>query len=43
MLVSPGGRERTAAEYDELLARAGFRPTRIVAGPMHSFVEAVPA
>src|SRR5215218_290343 len=43
MLVSPGGRERTAVEYDDLLARAGFRPTRIVDGPMHSFVEGVPA
>ena len=43
MLVSPGGRERTAAEYGDLLARAGFHATGIVAGPMHSFVEAVPA
>ena len=43
MLVSPGGRERTEAEYGDLLARAGFRATGIVAGPMHSFVEAVPA
>jgi len=43
MLVSPGGRERTASEYGDLLARAGFRATGIVAGPMHSFVEAVPA
>jgi len=43
MLVSPGGRERTAAEYADLLARAGFRQTRVVptAGPM-SVVEAVP-
>jgi hypothetical protein len=43
MLVSPGGRERTHAEFDDLLVRAGFRPTGIVAGPMHSFVEAVPS
>jgi hypothetical protein len=43
MLVTAGGRERTAAEYAELLARAGFRQTRVVptAGPM-SIVEAVP-
>ncbi len=43
MLVSPGGRERTEAEFGELLARAGFRATGVVPGPMHSFVEAVPA
>lgn len=30
MLVSPGGKERTAAEYKELFARAGLRLTRIV-------------
>lgn len=30
MLVSPGGVERTAAEYRELLAAAGLRLTRIV-------------
>ena len=30
MLVSPGGKERTAAEYKELLAQAGFRLTRII-------------
>ncbi len=30
MLVSPGGAERTAAEYRELLSRAGFELTRIV-------------
>jgi len=44
MLVQTGGRERTASEYEKLLARAGFRQTRVVptAGPM-SVVEAVPA
>ena len=44
MLVAAGGRERTAAQYAELLGRAGFRQTRVVptAGPM-SLVEAVPA
>ena len=43
MLVTVGGRERTAAEYAELLAQAGFRQTRVVptAGPM-SVVEAIP-
>ena len=30
MLVSPGGKERTAAEYDELFAQAGFKLTRII-------------
>ncbi|MES2791140.1 MAG: methyltransferase [Planctomycetota bacterium] len=30
MLVIPGGQERTAAEYEALLAKAGFRLTRIV-------------
>jgi DNA-binding transcriptional ArsR family regulator len=44
MLVHPGGRERTADEYRDLLSRAGFRMTRVIgtAGPM-SIVEAVPA
>jgi len=30
MLVSPGGKERTAEEYAELFARAGFTLTRII-------------
>jgi SAM-dependent methyltransferase len=30
MLVSPGGKERTAAEYEDLFARAGLRLSRIV-------------
>lgn len=30
MLISPGGMERAAGEYQELLARAGFELTRIV-------------
>ncbi len=44
MLVHAGGRERTAREYGDLLARAGFRMKRVIAtpGPM-SIVEAVPA
>lgn len=43
MLVAAGGQERTGAQYADLLARAGFRQTRVVstAGPM-SLVEAVP-
>lgn len=43
MLVAAGGQERTGSEYADLLARAGFRQTRVVqtAGPM-SLVEAVP-
>lgn len=42
MLVSPGGVERTAQEYRELLAQAGFRLTRIIptASP-YSIIEAV--
>jgi O-methyltransferase domain/Dimerisation domain len=44
MLVTAGGKERTAAEYAALLSRAGFRLTRVVGtpGPV-SIVEAVPA
>ena len=43
MLSIPGGRERTAGEYGELLAGAGFRLERVVptASPV-SIVEAVP-
>jgi O-methyltransferase domain len=44
MMVQTGGRERTASEYANLLAQAGFQQTRVVptAGPM-SIIEAVPA
>jgi len=44
MLVMPGGEERTAAEYDELLAKAGLKMTKVVptASPV-SIVEAVVA
>ncbi len=40
MLVGPGGRERSAAEYHELLRAAGFVPRRsaVVAGPLHALV-----
>ena len=44
MLVSPGGKERTAAEYEELFERAGFRMTRIVpTRSAYSVIEAVAA
>ncbi len=44
MLVVPGGRERTAPEYADLLGKAGFRVQRVVPteSPV-SVVEAVPA
>lgn len=42
MLVSPGGKERTAAEYEELFARAGLRMTRIIpTKSAYSVIEAV--
>ncbi len=43
MLVSAGGRERTAAQYSELLAKAGFRMSRVIptASPL-AIVEAFP-
>jgi len=44
MLVGPGGRERTAQEYEALFSAAGFRLTRIV--PLEfsfNVVEGVPA
>ena len=42
MLVGPGGQERTAAEYGDLLGKAGLKVTRVVptASPV-SVVEAV--
>lgn len=44
MLVSPGGKERTAAEYWELFAKAGLRMTRIVPTKSpYSVIEAVKA
>jgi hypothetical protein len=44
MLTSPGGRERTASEYEALLAAAGFRLTRIIPTKSpFSIVEAVKA
>jgi hypothetical protein len=43
MLVTAGGKERTRAEYANLLLRAGFRLTRVIdtVTPL-SIVEAVP-
>jgi hypothetical protein len=43
MLITPGGQERTAAEYGALLDKAGFRLTRVAptASPV-SIVEAIP-
>jgi O-methyltransferase domain/Dimerisation domain len=44
MLVGPGGQERTPPEYRELLAKAGFRLTKVVPTQSAvSVVEAVPA
>jgi hypothetical protein len=44
MMVSPGGKERTAAEYEELFTRAGLRMTRIVPTKSpYSVIEAVAA
>ena len=44
MLVYPGGRERTEAEYRSLLASADFKLTRVIpTASTVSIVEAVPA
>jgi hypothetical protein len=44
MLVSPGGMERTPAEFEQLLERSGFKMTRIVqTNSLVSIVEAVKA
>jgi len=44
MLMGLGGRERDESEYGDLLARAGFRMTRVVRSPSPmSIVEARPA
>jgi hypothetical protein len=44
MLITLGGRERTATEYERLLASAGLVLTKVVptASPM-SVIEAIPA
>ena len=42
MLVAPGGKERTAAEYEDIFRRAGLRLTRIVPTKSpYSVIEAV--
>ena len=44
MLMFPGGKERTEAEYAELLAKADLRLNRVVpTASIASIVEAVPA
>ena len=44
MMLNPGGRERTEAEFRDLLARAGLRLTRIVPIPCPlSVIEVDPA
>ncbi len=44
MLISPGGVERTASEFDTLLTNSGFKLTRIIPTPSPvSIVEAVKA
>ena len=43
MLVLPGGRERTEAEYAEMYAKAGFRLERVVPTPTEvSVIEGKP-
>jgi O-methyltransferase/methyltransferase family protein len=45
MLVLPGGLERTVAEYDDVLRRAGFRLTRVIesSSTPQCLVEGAPA
>jgi hypothetical protein len=44
MLVSPGGRERTREEFEQLFALSGFTLTRAIkAGPRMSVIEGKPA
>ena len=44
MMVSPGGKERTATEYKELFTQAGLRLTRIIpTKSAYSVIEAVAA
>ncbi|HZS62512.1 MAG TPA: methyltransferase [Gemmatimonadaceae bacterium] len=42
MMVGPGGRERTRAEYEALLSHADFRVTRILETATISIIEARP-
>ena len=43
MLRGPGGAERTASEYRELLSDGGFNINRMVPAGRFSVIEAVPA
>jgi hypothetical protein len=43
MLVMVGGMERTEREYQELLASAGLRTTRVIPTPAMTVFEATPA
>jgi hypothetical protein len=44
LVMTEGGRERTADEFSALFARAGLRVSRILPTPaMHSLIEAVAA
>jgi hypothetical protein len=38
MLVAPGGRERTAQEWDKVFSRSGFRLERIIATPANQAI-----
>lgn len=43
MMVILGGKERSRAEFEDLLARSGWRLARVVPLTMHKLLEAVPA
>jgi SAM-dependent methyltransferase len=43
LLNTPGGRQRTLAEYRHLLHRAGLRLSRTVPGEMYSLIETIRA
>lgn len=43
MMVLLGAKERTTAEWDELLGAGGFALTRVVPAGVHSWIEARPA
>jgi len=43
MLRGPGGRERTEAEYRQLLTTAGFRPLRVIPAERYCLIEGMAA
>jgi len=43
MLRGPGGRERTEAEYRDLLRKTGFHVTSVTAAGRFAVIEAIPA